>query len=330
MAEQSKLEFALSQPPTDGVTRVRFLNSKRFLVVSSWDQTVRLYDVAADKMVARHDSGSPVLDCAGGPDPQTCVFGGLDQCVRLVDFNSPDRSQVLGRHEGAVRCVEFAPLVNAAISGSWDATCCVMDPRQGGKAVASRATLPGKVLAMGLQDWRLAVGSMPGVISVFDLRKFSSGPIEQRDSPLKHQMRALSVYPDNRAFVVGTIEGKCSIDCFKDTAGARKIFTFKCHRQSEGDTDVIYPVNCIAFHPVYGTMATGGCDGFVNVWDTQNQKKVANFRRYPTSISSVAFSPEGGLMAIAASYTFEEGVKDHVADAVFIRTIQEENVRPFK
>jgi len=33
----------------------------------------------------------------------------------------------------------------------------------------------------------------------------------------------------------------------------------------------VYPVNALAFHPSYGTFATGGCDGKVIMWDGQNK-----------------------------------------------------------
>lgn len=37
-----------------------------------------------------------------------------------------------------------------------------------------------------------------------------------------------------------------------------KKYAFKCHRRSENGRDTVYPVNAIAFHPLYGTFATGG------------------------------------------------------------------------
>ena len=51
----------------------------------------------------------------------------------------------------------------------------------------------------------------------------------------------------------------------------------------------IYPVNAIAFHNRHNTFATGGSDGFVNIWDGFNKKRLCQFHRYPTSISSLAF-----------------------------------------
>lgn len=35
-------------------------------------------------------------------------------------------------------------------------------------------------------------------------------------------------------------------------------YAFKCHRKSDTGTDTVYPVNALAFHPVFGTFASGG------------------------------------------------------------------------
>jgi cell cycle arrest protein BUB3 len=35
----------------------------------------------------------------------------------------------------------------------------------------------------------------------------------------------------------------------------------------------------------YNTFATGGSDGYVNIWDGYNKKRLCQFHRYPTSIA---------------------------------------------
>lgn len=71
------------------------------------------------------------------------------------------------------------------------------------------------------------------------------------------------------------------------------------------------PTNALpaVFNPVYGTFLTGGGDGVVSVWDGEAKKRLYQFARYPTSIAAVAFNAAGTLMAVASSYTFEEGEK---------------------
>ena len=60
----------------------------------------------------------------------------------------------------------------------------------------------------------------------------------------------------------------------------------------------------------YGTFASGGGDGVVNMWDGFNKKRIKQFAKYPTSIASLSFNCSGDLLAIASSYTFEEGEKE--------------------
>jgi WD40 repeat protein len=88
----------------------------------------------------------------------------------------------------------------------------------------------------------------------------------------------------------------------------------------------------------YGTFATGGCDGFVNVWDGINKKRLyqvnqvksfaslgcyclksflcswfpyfwLQYSKYASSIAALSFSKDGHLLAVASSYTYEEGEK---------------------
>lgn len=36
-------------------------------------------------------------------------------------------------------------------------------------------------------------------------------------------------------------------------------YAFKCHREKDdAGAEMIYPVNCIDFHPIYNTFVTGG------------------------------------------------------------------------
>lgn len=58
-------EFKLNQTPDDGISSVKFSpNTSQFLLVSSWDTTVRLYDVPANTMRLKYQHSGAVLDCA--------------------------------------------------------------------------------------------------------------------------------------------------------------------------------------------------------------------------------------------------------------------------
>lgn len=62
---ESRTEFKIKNPPTDAVSAVEFgPNSSQFLLVSSWDSTVRLYDIQTNTMRLKYTHDLPVLDIA--------------------------------------------------------------------------------------------------------------------------------------------------------------------------------------------------------------------------------------------------------------------------
>lgn len=66
----------------------------------------------------------------------------------------------------------------------------------------------------------------------------------------------------------------------------------------------------------------------MNVWDGLNKKRVKQIGKYQTSIAALGFNCYGNYLAIAASYTFEEGEKEHPTDAIIIRQVSESDVKP--
>lgn len=58
-------EFKLNQGPEDSISAVKFSpNTSQFLLVSSWDSSVRLYDVGGNSLRMKYQHTAPVLDCA--------------------------------------------------------------------------------------------------------------------------------------------------------------------------------------------------------------------------------------------------------------------------
>lgn len=57
-------------------------------------------------------------------------------------------------------------------------------------------------------------------------------------------------------------------------------------------------VYVISFHQGFNTFATGGSDGYVNIWDGFNKKRLCQFHRYNTGITSLCFSHDGKQIII--------------------------------
>lgn len=323
----AQLETELHQPPTDGISSLAFANTSDMLLVASWDKAVRMYDARKNQLRFKYEHKAAVLDCTFSHDDSLGFSGGLDRNVVMVDFKSGQQT-ILGTHEKPVKCVEFHADTGLCISGSWDETVQTWDPRAS-KALAGTINAGGKVYAMDISSQRLVVGTSANQVLVYDMRNLMA-PEQTRQSPLDHQIRAIRCFPNNEGFALSSVEGKVAIEYFDLSAKTQKRkYAFKCHRKVLPDqTQMLYPVNAIAYHPTFGTFATGGCDNVVNMWDGENKKRICQYPAYPSSVAALDFNHDGSLLAVASSYTFESGDREHPPDQVFIRYVNENEVSP--
>ncbi|XP_022652761.1 mitotic checkpoint protein BUB3-like isoform X1 [Varroa destructor] len=328
----SSNEVILRDPPTDGISAVKFgQTSNQFLVASSWDGFIRLYDIQGEtRCRAKFDLGGPVLD--------TCFQGsshvwsaGVHRSVRLFDINQGTELKA-GSHEDTVRCIEYASDVSQIVSGGWDGAVKLWDPRKPIGPISSHSQ-DNKVYAIAIAGERIIVGTANRKVLIWDLRNMAF-VLQKRDSSLKFQTRAIKAFPDKTGYVLSSIEGRVAVEYLDPSPEAqKKKYAFKCHRMKDPSTKIehIYPVNAIAFHTVHGTFATGGSDGFVNVWDGRNKKRLCQFHKFPTSISSLAFSPDGSALAIAASFQHEYRLEQNQqppADQIYIRHVTDQETKP--
>ena len=79
-------------------------------------------------------------------------------------------------------------------------------------------------------------------------------------------------------------------------------------------------------------ISSGGSDGFVNIWDPFNKKRLCQFHRYPTDISSLSFSHDGKKIAIAVSAVLPDETEGEEAppkrDYVVIRHVSDGETQP--
>lgn len=314
-------------PPVDCISRVRFAPQRgsSHLLVSSWDTHVRLYDVSSGMLAGLHKHSLPVLDCSFLQDSSKAVSVGLDRRVVCIDFQSRQEFS-LGQHDEAVRCVEYNASTGQVMTGSWDRTLRLWDLRQPG---------PLQVVGVGTKVFALDVGvnqvTMAGAdrcIHIYDTRRFGAA-LEKRESGLKHQLRCVKVGIDQRSYASGSVEGRVALEYFGEQENNQLKYAFKCHREKNAaGEEVIHPVNGISFHPVHGTFATGGSDGGVCVWDGYAKKRLWRLNPFDASVSSLCFSADGSMLAVAVSDTFDQGERATPAPELVIRQIDDAEVRP--
>ena len=194
---------------------------------------------------------------------------------------------------------------------------------------------------MAASPSKVVVAMTARLVHIYDLPSIASAlasasssdiqPWQQRESSLKFLTRAVACMPNDAGYATSSIEGRVAVEWFEDTAEsqARK-YAFKCHRQTapeeEGGGDIVYPVNALAFHPVYGTFASAGGDGTVALWDAGAKRRMRQYQKFPDSVAALAFSSDGKYLAIGVCPGFETGMEDYSGEGrtkVFIRELGE-------
>ena len=226
------------------------------------------------------------------------------------------------------------------VSASWDSTLHIHNPSNPSQPPLT-IPLPGKPHALAASPTKLVVAMTARLVHIYDLPSLATAlasssqtppqPWQQRESSLKFLTRAVACMPNDAGYATSSIEGRVAVEWFEDSAEsqARK-YAFKCHRQAapeeEGGGDVVYPVNALAFHPVYGTFASGGGDGTVALWDAEAKRRMRQYQKFPDSVAALAFSGDGRYLAIGVCPGFETGMEDYSGEGrtkVFVRELGE-------
>ncbi|ANB14461.1 RNA export factor GLE2 [Sugiyamaella lignohabitans] len=302
----------LANPPEDSISDMSFSSQADYLAVASWDKKVRIYEVSPQgdsQGRAMYEHQAPVLTAQWFQDGSKVVSGGCDNAVRAHDLQSSQTIQI-GQHDApvsSVRAVDVGSGSPVVASASWDKTLRYWDLRQ--QQAISTIQLPERAYSMDSQGKLLVVGTAERHICVIDLS--NPGQIfKNTQSPLKWQTRVVACYPSGNGYAVTSIEGRCAIQYVDDAEQAKLGFSFKCHRDQATpprNDNLIYSVNGVSFHPVYGTFCTAGSDGTVHFWDKDSRSRLKFSRPVGGTISSTAFNRNGTLFAYAVSYDWSKG-----------------------
>ncbi|KAJ3505650.1 hypothetical protein NLJ89_g7306 [Agrocybe chaxingu] len=298
-------------PPFDTISSIRYHPSNPDqLLVSAWDTTVRFYEIGEpggrkSEAKAKFDHRAAVLACSFNMDGTRAFSGGLDTSVRELDLGSEKISN-LGTHSDSISSMTFARSTNSLITGSWDRTLRFWDPRAANAQTGSYTT-PERIYSIDHVNHTLVVAMASRLFHIYDIRKMDT-PAQQRESSLKYMTRSLACMPDGGGYATASVEGRIAVEYFDPSPAAQeKKYAFKCHRQTIGDTDHVWPVNALAFHPTYHTFASGGSDGTVSIWDHKVKKRLRQYPKFVGPVGALAFNCDGTRVAVGVGYMWDEG-----------------------
>ncbi|XP_077216652.1 transducin/WD40 repeat-like superfamily protein [Tasmannia lanceolata] len=316
----------LENPFQDAISRIRFSSRSNNLLISSWDNTLRLYDVDASVLRLEAPCEAGLLDCCFQGE-MAAYSVGSDCRVRRYDLNSGIQNTI-GDHDDLATCIEYSEATSQVITTGLDKIINFWDVRVSNGSVGYSKMVNAEVESMSLSGLRLLVATGT-TVNMYDLRNLEQ-PVQTNESSMDYQIACIRSSPNFQGYAVSSIEGHVSLKFF-EPSDAHEIggYVFRCYPKSKNWRYHQVAVNDIAFHPCYGTFVTGDNEGYAIIWDGRSTKRLFELPRYPNSVASMSYNQDGQILAIASSYTYQEANEVEEAPQIFIHEMDENFVRPF-
>ncbi|XP_022973311.1 mitotic checkpoint protein BUB3.3 [Cucurbita maxima] len=319
--EPNRVLLDFQNPIQDAISTIQFAPCSNNLLISSWDSSLRLYDVDNSALRLEAPSEAALLDCCF-QDESLALSAGSDGLIRRYDLQS-GISETIGKHDDIATNISYSDQTCQIVTAGLDGKILLWDTRRE-KCVSFVRNRGSDVVSMSISGFNLIVASGVCVYSL-DLRNIQK-PVQLTDSCMKVPVACVSSVPYTEGFAVGSVDGRVALEiaCLDQADDIRYIFW--CHPKSKGRRKHLESVNDIGFNPIHpGAFATGDNAGFVSVWDFQSKRRILELPRFPNSVASLSYNCGGQVLAVASSCTYQEAKEREDPPQVFLHVIEEYN-----
>lgn len=282
------------------VTSVAFSPNGQTVVSGSYDKTVKLWDVStgccAKTFIGHSDRVESVTYArsagyANSPDGQIVVSGSFDRTIRFWDCQTGKCFKTHTGYNSCVLAVPFSPCGKLLASGNFDTILRLWDVNTGScvrtfaghtKSVIGVAFSPdGKTIASGGADKTLKLWNV------------NTGKCIKTLAGHTDWVYAVAFSPDGKTLASSGVDQSIRLwDCQ----------TGKCFRTCTEPSNSIFFLSTffVTFSPSSKTLASSSFD-CVKVWDVSTGSCLKTFTGHTNEVSSVAFSPDGQIVASASA-----------------------------
>ena len=311
-------EIATLTGHTAGVRSVAFTPDQKYLISGSADRTAIAWDLSDFKPVATmkgHAAAVRAVACS--PDGTMIATASEDATIKL--WKSSDWSEIttIQGTEGVMFwCVAFSPAGRTLAAGAFDGTVKLYDPSNG----KPRQTLRGSTEAITSVTFapgarEIIAGSIDKSLRRWpaDLAAVSTDKSKPTAPEKSIELKAAEGATALNAIVLKIDQPVSSLAFTRDgkrvavgtglyrTAGSLQLWDITSRERLWRGEEFRFGVPAIAFSHDEQRIAMGNfADNFLRVIDADSGKQIKEIRGHRSKIASVAFSPNGKIIATAS------------------------------
>jgi WD40 repeat protein len=282
----------------------------KFLASASWDQTLKLWEIATGNLVSTvvgHSQGLLAVVFTGdghSADRYSLATGSFDQTIKLwsMELKEPEAPiltfrQSLAAHTGSIHALAIAPQHQILVSGSYDRTIKQWNLETGEMLYSSYDQL-GAIYAIALDRERQLIASAGGDGRI-TLWQLGSGEKLGSLSGNISSVESLAISPDGQTLAAGCVDGSVKVwqlppSNFLSQSDPSPMRIFTAHAGQ---------VKALAFSIDGQTLLSSGADGRIKIWHPQRNDAltILTLADDPTqrlsSVCSLVLSPDGQILA---------------------------------
>lgn len=264
------VNLKFENPIGDAITRVRFSPRSNNLLISSWDSSLRLYDVDSSVLRLEAPTEAALFDCCF-QNEKVAFTADSDCLLRRYDLHSGVHD-VMGNHDDLATCVEYSDETCQVITAGWDKKIMSWDARMA-KALGYSKVLAAEVDSMSLSGLNLMV-AVGASVNLYDLRNLDK-PFQAKESCMNNRIRCLRPTPNSTGFAVGSVDGRVALEFPFSSNSVDMGYIFRCHPKLKDSRYHLVSVNDIVFNPfVCSIFFTGDNEGYVTTWDARGRRRL--------------------------------------------------------